>query len=177
MLAGAVGAYDVLYYHIYTHRLYKQPSAMWENVTHFMRALLFAVFFILIVHVQASGAWWWLYPAVIAVEFINTMCDTILEPASRKSLGGLPAGEYILHVFLSIVTGGALACMLWDTYPLLSEPTALTWRTLDVPDFLRYGSYVATVVAIGFFLFEAGSFVRQFAQRQRQRAELALKAA
>lgn len=177
MIAGAFGAFDVLYYHIYTHRLYKQPSAIWENVTHFIRALLFAVFFILIVHVEASGAWWWLYPGVIAVEVLNTMLDTILEPSSRKSLGGLPNGEYFLHVFLSLVTGAALACILWDTYPLMNAPTALAWRTLDVPEFLRMGSYVSTAVAVGFFLFESSSFVRQFIQRQRAVTELSVKAA
>jgi hypothetical protein len=166
-IAGVIGAFDVLYYHIYTHRLYKQPSAIWENVTHFVRALLFAVFFVLTLHVEASGSWWWLYPAIIGVEVLNTTVDTMLEPSSRKSLGGLPAGEYFLHVFLSILTGAALASILWDTYPLLSAPTALQWHTLDVPAPLRFGSYGAVVMALGFFLFESSAFFKQLAQRQR----------
>ncbi|WP_225411582.1 hypothetical protein [Stigmatella hybrida] len=178
MIAGAFGGFDVLYYHIYTHRLYRQPSAIWENVTHFTRALLFAVFFTLIVHVKAAGAWWWLYPAIIAVEFVNTMLDTVLEPSSRKSLGGLPTGEYILHVFLSLITGAALACMLWDSHGLLSEPTSLTWHTLDLPASMVFGAYMSTAAAVGFFAFESYSFLKQLSQRlQKPAGDIAVKPA
>ena len=65
---GACGPFVSFYNHTPPPRLWTRPQSVYENMTHAIRALLFAVFFILIVHVEARGSWWLLYPAICAVE-------------------------------------------------------------------------------------------------------------
>jgi hypothetical protein len=171
-IAGLVGSYDVLYYHIWKLRLYRQRDAVWENVTHAIRALLFAAMMFTVLHLHCSGWWWLLYPVLLSFELINTMTDTVLEPFSRKNMGGLPPVEYSLHVFLSIVTGAALASVIWGTYPLLGEPSAVAVRLLEVERFALPGAYASMLIALGMFTFEASCVVRQLAARRREAAKL-----
>ena len=159
-IVGLIGSYDVLYWHWYRLRLFRLPAARWENLTHALRALLFATMMLVVLHVDARGWWWLLYPAVLGLEVTNTMSDVILEPKSRKGIGGLPGAEYVIHIFLSILTGAALACVIWGTRGLLQEPTALGLRTLDVPVTVRAGAYPSMVVALGMFTFELVGFFR-----------------
>jgi hypothetical protein len=172
-LAGLVGSYDVLYYHIYKLRLYRQRDAVWENITHAIRALLFGCMMITVLNLECTGGWWLLYPVLLSCELTNTMTDTIFEPSSRRNMGGLPPVEYSLHVFLSIVTGAALASILWGTYPLLWEPSAVHWRLLDVPWYVLPGSYFSVVVAGGMFVFESTGVFRLLAARRKAAQVLA----
>jgi hypothetical protein len=159
-LVGLIGSYDVLYWHWYRLRLFSLPAARWENLTHALRALLFAVMMLVVLHVDARGWWWPLYPLVLAFEVTNTMADVILEPRSRRDIGGLPAPEYIIHIFLSIMTGAALASVIWGTRHLFFEPSLLGLGTIDVPLLPRIGAYASVVVAIGMFFFELGGVLR-----------------
>ena len=166
-LAGAFGAFDVFYYHIYRARLWTRPQSVYENMTHAIRALLFAVFFILIVHVEVRGSWWLLYPAICAVEMTNSFIDCALEKSSRLDLGGLDAGEYLLHVLLSIMMGAIVTAMLMSTYPSYAEPSYIGLRTLDVPPIMIYGSYLGAVMAIAFFFFEGSGVLRMLVKMKR----------
>ena len=159
-IVGLIGSYDVLYWHWYKLRLFRLPAARWENLTHAIRALLFAVMTLLVLHVDARGWWWPVYPAVLAVEVANTMSDVILEPKSRRNIGGLPATEYVVHIFLSILTGAALACVVWGTRDLLHASTYLGLRTIDIPAYVRAGAYLSVVIALGMFAFELRGFFR-----------------
>jgi hypothetical protein len=166
-VAGMVGSYDVLYYHMYKLRLFQQRDAVWENLTHAIRALLYAAMMLVVLHVRLRGWYWLLYPALLSCELVNTMSDTILEPYSRRKLGGLPPVEYSLHVFLSIVTGAALASIVWGTYDLLFEPPSFALGSLDIPTFALLGSYSSVLIALGFFAFESCGFVRLLVQRRK----------
>ena len=169
-VAGLVGSYDVLYYHIYKLKLYKQHDAMWENVTHAIRALLFAVMILTVMHVRCTGFWWLIYPILLTVEVTNTMTDAILEPKTRKSMGGLPAVEYYLHIFLSIVTGAALASIIWGTYETMWEPPSVSLRMIDVPAMALPGAYFSVVVSCGMFVWELMGVRRLWRERQAKAA-------
>ena len=160
MLIGLVGSYDVQYWHWHRLRLFEQPEARTENLTHAIRALLFAAMTLMVLHLDARGAWWPIYPALLSLEVINSLADVILEPASRRRMGGLPAAEYIVHIVLSILTGGALASIIWDSFPLFYEPSHLGLRTLPVPLVFRLAAYVSVVAAFGMFSFELRGFFR-----------------
>lgn len=164
-IVGIVGSIDVLFYHIYKLRLYRQRDAMWENVTHFTRALLFAVMMLTVMHVRASGWLWFIYPLLLGFELTNTMIDVIMEPYTRRNLGGLPPMEYILHVFLSICTGAALASVVWGTYTMIEDPTGIAIATLPVDTMVLMGAYWAVFAAVGMFTFELVGFVRLFRTR------------
>jgi hypothetical protein len=164
-VSGLVGSFDVLYYHMYKLRLFSRNEAMWENLTHAIRALLYATLMLTVLHVHATGWCWLVYPVLLGCEVVNTMADTILEPRSRKSTGGLPPVEYSLHVFLSIVTGAALASIVWGTHDLLFQTPSLSWRTLDIPLQVLLGSYSSVLIALGMFVFESVGFFRLLRRR------------
>jgi hypothetical protein len=170
-LAGLVGSYDVLYYHIYKLKLYKKHDAMWENVTHAIRALLFAAMMLTVMHLRCSGWWWLIYPILLSFELINTMTDAILEPKTRKSMGGLPPVEYYLHIFLSIVTGAALASIIWGTYSMLWEAPSISLRMIEgVPLLALPGAYFSVVVSIGMFVWELAGVRRLYRERRENAA-------
>jgi len=169
-IAGLVGSYDVLYYHIYKLRLYRQRDAVWENLTHAIRALLFAAMMLTVLHIRLRGWYWLLYPALLGCELVNTMSDTILEPHSRRHIGGLPPVEYSLHVFLSIVTGAALASIVWGSYDLLLETPGFSFESLDIPPYVLLGSYSSVLIALGMFVFESVGFIRLLRQRAQVQA-------
>lgn len=169
-IAGLCGSYDVLYYHIYKLKLYKQHDAMWENVTHAIRALLFAVMLLTVMHVRCTGWWWLIYPILLTIEVTNTMTDAILEPKTRKSMGGLPPVEYYLHIFLSIVTGAALASIIWGTYEMMWEPPSVSLRMIEVPALALPGAYFSVVVSAGMFVWELMGVRRLWRERQAKAA-------
>jgi hypothetical protein len=160
-LAGALGAVDVLYFHIYVCRLYTRRQSAIENVTHAVRSALFTTFFFVIMFVDARGAWWWLYPALCAVETTNSMLDTFLEKGSRADQGGLRNGEYCLHVFLSILMGGVMMVMLLDTYPGAREETSFSLRQIVLPTFFVMGGYFSMAAGLGFCVFDGFHAVRR----------------
>lgn len=164
---GLVGAYDVLYYHMYRARLWQRPEAMMENVTHAIRALLFSTFFFLLLFVEARGSWWWLYPAVCTLEMLNTMSDTFLEKRSREPQGGMENGEYMLHVFLSVMIGAVMACMLFESWSWSTQPTELILRARDVPAPMFLGGVGSIAVGLGFFCFEGFNALRMASKIRR----------
>ena len=165
-LVGLIGSYDVLYWHWYRLRLFQIPEARVENLAHAVRAFLFAAMTLTVLHVDARGWWWPVYPALLGFEVANTMWDVLLEPHSRRKMGGLPPAEYVIHVFLSILTGGALASIIWGTHFLLREPSFLGLRTIDVPLLPRVGAYGSVIVALGMCGFELGGFFRLSRRRE-----------
>jgi hypothetical protein len=169
-IAGTFGAFDVLFYHIYTCRLYSRRQSLSENVTHFLRALLFSCFFLVIMGVQAKGAWWWIYPGLCTVEMINSMLDTHFERDSRKDQGGLPHGEYCLHVFLSVLMGGIMIAMLDASWAFRTEATELTWQPIDIPPFLMIAGFFAAGMGFLFFIFESSGVLRML-MRDGERAD------
>jgi len=164
-IVGMVGAYDVLYYHIYKLRLYQHHDALWENFTHLVRALLFAVMLLTVLHVRAAGWWWFLYPTLLGFELLNTMSDVILEPRSRRNIGGLPPVEYALHIFLSLTTGAALASIVWATHDKIGAPSSLRLETLEVSPLILAGAYSSIVMALSMFSFELYGFRKLLAKR------------
>jgi hypothetical protein len=125
---GTVGAIDVLYYHLYRFRLYSQPGCVAEEVTHLLRNAIFIA--ILLVCMQPSSPGWArVMFFLIAADLANSVVDVLLERRSRESLGGLPSGEYLVHVLSSFGTGLAVASYtmsLGSPAPVLDGP--LWWQ-------------------------------------------------
>ena len=63
--------------------------------------------------------------------------DFSLESESRRELGGLPSGEYVLHMILAMVFGGLIFNLAPLLYASLDQPTSLRYQPADVPGALR----------------------------------------
>jgi hypothetical protein len=160
---GLIGLYDAIVYHIYTFKLYKTQVTFWEQLTHWIRGFLFACFY-LAVCVKATGVWWWIYPTLMVVEVVNTSIDTILEPHTRRTLGGIPPVEYTLHCLLLLIQGGALASMLWATLPYRTEADGIVWRPLDF-GFFSWLPIFSAVSSLMLSTFEGLGFLRMVVAR------------
>ncbi|HYC56326.1 MAG TPA: hypothetical protein VEL28_15445 [Candidatus Binatia bacterium] len=155
-VVGTIGSIDVLYYHLYRFRLFSQPGCVAEEITHLVRHAVFLS--VLLVCMQPSTE---THAAIafglFAIDMINSVVDVLIERRSRASLGGLPSGEYLVHVLSSFGTGLAVASYttsLGSPAPLLEG--LLLWQ-------------IRGMIAAGAVLFviEAALFARAIRQRSQ----------
>ena len=103
-----IGAIDVLYFHLYRHRLYARSESLSENVTHLLRHLLFIVLTLGLL----SGAGKPFLIGVLVVDLVNNVIDLALERESRRSLDGLSPLESVLHGLASVGIGTVLLAVV-----------------------------------------------------------------
>jgi hypothetical protein len=102
------GGLDGIYFHIARFRLWSRPESRVEHALHSARAVLLPpTIWALYLADRTVG----LYVAsiLVALDVIATVMDVIVEPESRKGIGGLPLGEVALHVAATVFHVGALA--------------------------------------------------------------------
>lgn len=158
---GMVGSADAIWYHIIKFKLHKRRVTHWEHLSHIVRDSTYLVL-ILLMMTHATGKWWMAYPIVAAIDFTNSFIDCMMEPHTRKTLGGIPPGEYRMHTFL--VSNGAMSLivMLWATVVggYASQPDGLTWSPLQLPYGLSVLPYMGLALSLGFALFDLFGFIR-----------------
>ncbi len=162
-MGGLLGLLDTFYYHIYKAKLYKMQVAFWEQLTHVLRILFYAAFFVL-VGVKATGSWWLIYPMVISLELVNTTTDIFLEPYTRRTLGGIPPNEYALHCLILLTQGAALSSLLTASWSYRAESDGIVWAPLDLGA-LSFLPMTLVCVAVALSFFEGGGFVRMAIER------------
>jgi hypothetical protein len=112
-VAAPIGAFDSLYYHLWRFRLYTRAESRRETVTHVVRALVIGIGALLLAHSKPSAPWFAVLSAVLSLSFVNDVADVLLEPASRRALGGVPPIEYLVHILGATLSGAvATAFML-----------------------------------------------------------------
>src|SRR5688572_32559923 len=89
--AGAIGAVDVLYFHLYRFRLFAQDGSVAEEVTHLCRHAIFLALVALLSAGTSSPAVDNVILGLFAVDMMNSIADVLLERRSRERLGGLPS--------------------------------------------------------------------------------------
>ncbi|HKX46824.1 MAG TPA: SRPBCC family protein, partial [Planctomycetota bacterium] len=102
---GFLGATDIALFHKRAHRLHARPEAVPELVTHALRGPTYAALFLAVPNLDARGAWAVLLLGVLAFDLAISIADFWLEPATRRPQGGLPRGEYLLHIGLAMLFG------------------------------------------------------------------------
>ena len=115
LVASIIGAIDVGYYHIYKYRLFEQPSAVGEHITHLLRSVMFLAIGAVVTLSDGSPAARAIVLGLVAFDLLNGVVDVLLERRSRKPMGGLPTGEYLLHILGSFVIGLAVATFWWQS--------------------------------------------------------------
>jgi hypothetical protein len=158
-IAAPLGAIDILWFHLYRFRLYDHPSARCETVTHILRGLLFAVGAFVLARYRPEGAWFWIIAALFAADFVNNVCDVLVEQKSRTPFGGLPRLEYVIHIVGSTFAGAVGLAFVATSWSTATLPTALT-RADGVPLWLAWNGTAIAAGALMLTIFEASLFVR-----------------
>jgi len=110
LLLAVLGAADTLYYHEWRAKLPALgPQARSELELHAFRDFIYAILFSTLPWIAWEGIWALVLAVLLLVEIILTLWDFVVEDWVRESLGGLYAGERIMHGLMGIIFGGMLA--------------------------------------------------------------------
>lgn len=93
-----LATYDGFYLHIWKYELFSRKESVFEHKTHTARAILFPLI-VWLLFINNDTTSFWISIVFIGIDFIVLGVDAYSEKDSRKSIGGLPKWEYILHLF------------------------------------------------------------------------------
>ena len=152
LIIAHLGVFDVLYFHIYKCRLHLRPECRREVFWHVWRHLIYALQFIWVANFRFHG---WALALLAALYFFDIFIawsDVLEENQSRASQGGLPRGEYFMHIVLSLLVGLYMMATfqaIWNDYQLA---TAVVYSPPQAPVILRIYMTAMGVIALVNFL-------------------------
>ncbi len=142
---GLLGAADIAWFHSWRGRLVLRPESRREAWLHVGRGYCYAAQFLVVPNVRATG---WCYALIVGLfvaDVVIAIADVLEEPRSRAKQGGLPGGEYLMHIGLSVLVGAYLFAVFQASASWALEPTALRLAPVG-PEALRF---VALLMAMG----------------------------
>jgi hypothetical protein len=154
LIIAHLGAFDVLYFHIYKCKLHLRPECRREVFWHVWRHLIYALQFVWVANFRFHG---WALAALAALYFCDVFIawsDVLEENRSRASQGGLPRGEYFMHIVLSLLVGLYMMATfqaIWSDYQL---PSAVVYAPPQVPAILRIYMTAMGVIAFVNFVYD-----------------------
>lgn len=93
-----LATYDGAYLHLWKYELFNQKESQFEHETHTIRALLFPII-VWLLFIETTLIGFWIGLTLVTLDLIVLGIDAYSEKESREFMGGLPKGEYILHLF------------------------------------------------------------------------------
>lgn len=151
LVTGHLGFFDVIYYHTYRCRLARRTECQKEVFWHTLRHFIYASQFLVIAHFRFHGAALLALLALYVADVFIAWADVWEETGSRGQIGGLPRGEYFMHVILSVLVGGYLASVAQAVWPDRLLPAGVVVAPPDVPRILRLYMTGMSLGAYGFF--------------------------
>ena len=137
MVNAVLGAWDTLWYHEYRARLTaKTATTAPELRLHVARDAIYVVLYGFLAVWQPQGLVVALVLVALGAEVVITLCDFVVEDRDRHAIGGMAAGERVLHSLMAIVYGAMLAKLLPLLVASMQAPTGVevhgapTWLTL-----------------------------------------------
>jgi hypothetical protein len=168
LLIGHLGAFDVLYFHGHRCRLAERPECRREVLWHTLRHAVYAGQFVAVANLRFHGAALWLLVALYAADVFVAWADVWAETTSRKPQGGLPRGEYLMHVVLSVLVGAYLCCVAGAVWPDRLLPAAIVVEPPAVPGLLRGLMTAMGAVAALTFVYDLVRWLRPGARTQQK---------
>jgi len=104
---AAVAAFDATYFHLRRFRLWAHPETRGEHAAHAARAMLMGPMLVLLF--SPGRAALGLATVFVALDFVAAGIDVAIERRSRVRFGGLPHGEYVVHLAATTFHVAALA--------------------------------------------------------------------
>ena len=143
---GILGGTDILLYHSVSHGIRSHTESRWELVTHAMRGPTYAALFLIVPNFRTCGFFAVTIAALLVLDVGISIADFAVERRSRAKLGGLPSGEYVLHMMLAILFGAFVA---------LAAPKLVEWAKLPTR-LIASGELAAGWVRATLVIFAAG---------------------
>jgi hypothetical protein len=134
---GCLGATDILLYHSVAHGIRSHHDSRFELMLHSLRGPTYAVLFILVPNFAMQGAFFWLLIALCVFDVGISLGDFMIERSSREFFGGLPTGEYILHIILAMLFGALVTSIFFSVGHWGAMPTRFAYEPVPVPGLLR----------------------------------------
>ena len=154
LIIAHLGVFDVLYFHVYKCKLHLRPECQREVFWHVWRHLIYAVQFVWIANFRFHGFASVLLGILYFCDVFVAWADVLEENKSRAEQGGLPRGEYFMHIVLSLLVG----CYLLNTFQTVwsdgNLPTAIVFSPPDVPFILRFYMTAMGIIALGNFVYD-----------------------
>jgi hypothetical protein len=148
-LLGCLGAADIALFHSVAHGIRSHPESVGELLTHSLRGPTYALLFLSIPNFEMHGLFAGGLMALFVFDLGISIWDFSLEQDSRRFLGGLPSGEYVLHMLMAIVFGALVATILYVGRGWFTAPTRLVYAPDGVPVVLRLALLcMATLVLV-----------------------------
>jgi hypothetical protein len=158
-LLGCLGAADITFFHSVAHGIRSHPNSAAELITHSLRGPTYAALFVLIPNFAMHGLFAWGLIAVFGLDVAISIWDFSLEQGSRRFLGGLPSGEYVLRMIMAMAFGGLVISFLNCAGDWFRAPTRLVYSPVAVPVFLRLiMAVMAVLVLVSGFLDAMAAF-------------------
>lgn len=166
LFLGALGAFDVVHFHARKARITERPECRTEAMLHVARGLVYAVQFAVIPNVALRGAWTAALFVLFTLDAIIAALDVLSEPSSRASQGGLPAGEYFMHIVLSVLAGALIHAALGTAWSARHDATAV-FLAPQAPSAIRLVLGVMAVGSLGSALLDLATLVEARLGRPR----------
>jgi hypothetical protein len=122
---GLLGAFDIAWFHTHKARLTAHAASRREVWLHVARGVVYAAQFALVPNVRFAGGWYGAFVGLFVADIAIAALDVAVETASRRAQGGLPAGEYFMHITLSVLAGAYLHALAVSTASWRALPTGL----------------------------------------------------
>jgi hypothetical protein len=149
-IQGVLGAFDTIYYHEWKARLTARgPGTYPELRLHATRDFVYAALFCSLPRLAFQGVWAAVLSGLLAAEIVITLKDFVVEDRTRRSLGGVYAGERVTHAVMGIIYGAMLASLIPALIDWWARPTSITRLTPAAP---RTLCWVLTLMGIGVFI-------------------------
>ena len=154
LVVGHLGLFDVLYFHTYKCRLQERTECQREVFWHTIRHAVYAAQFLIVANLRFHGAALLLLAAVYAADIVVAWSDVLEETSSRRGQGGLPRGEYFMHIVLSLLVGCYLVVVAQAVWPDRLLQTAVVIDPPQVPLLLRLYMTTMGIAAVATFFYD-----------------------
>jgi len=154
LIIAHLGAFDVLYFHIYKCKLHLRPECHREVFWHVCRHLIYAIQFVWVANFRFHGGALVFLLVLYACDVLVAWSDVWEETASRKLQGGMLRGEYFMHIVLSVLVGIYMMATFQAVWGDRSLETAIIFAPPQVPFLLRIYMTAMGIIAFGNFIYD-----------------------
>ncbi len=132
-----------------SHGIRSHHDSRFELIVHSLRGPTYSALFILVPNFVIQGSFFWLLIGIFAFDVCISLGDFVIERASREFFGGLPTGEYILHIILAMLFGALVTSVFYSVGNWAGLPTRLAYEPATVPSLLRIIMVFMAVLVLG----------------------------